>query len=59
MKNYKMKLKDKIKQEWNNLHKWVKIVVIILGLIFLVLLVLLLKFLFFSFGDWLGKILHI
>jgi len=49
----------KIKRIWDNLHNWVKIVIIILGVIIIVLLVLLLKYLFFSFGDWIGKTLHI
>jgi len=56
-----MKFKDKIKQEWNNLPFWVKIVVILFGvIIFLELIYFLSIFIkWFWFGDWFRRFLHI
>ena len=58
-----MEIIKKIKYEWNCLHNWVKVVLIIIGVIIgLVLAVLIADLLtkgFFGFGEWIGRTLKI
>ena len=53
------KLSKKLKDEWNSLYKWVKVILIIIGIFFIYLILISLKNLLFWFGDFIGRIFGI
>lgn len=54
-----MNWKEKIKQNWLNLHNWVKIMITLFGIFLLIFISLQIPKALNFFGNWVGGTLHI